>query len=76
MAKLISVEIRMPKGAAQMADPWRIFDMPGIKRGSIEAGFGRCDYLYLTGTSAKAIMAAARAAGATERDLMEAMLND
>lgn len=70
-----NVEIRMPAGTAQMADPWTLLDVPGIKAWNLSAGFGTCDYLTLTGTT-KAVMRAARAAGATETDLMEALLDD
>jgi hypothetical protein len=73
--RLRSIEVQMPKGTAQMADPWTLLDVPGIKAWSLTAGFDRCDYLTLTGTT-EAVMRAARAAGATETDLMEALLDD
>ena len=75
MSALRNVEIRMPKGSAQQSNPWRVERTPGLKRWSLEMGFGGCDYLYLRGTT-KAIMTAARELGATETDLVEALVDD
>lgn len=59
--KHIEVELVLPKGAAQMNDPYGRFNIPGLAHFSLNAGFGDSDYLHLRGT-AKAVRAAGEAA--------------